>query len=56
MQNATWIINNLKVYKKQVLNGQVADSGSPASLSTLFPIASILSLLLLPGVTAYFLL
>ena len=56
VQNATWIINSLKVYKKQVLSGQVGDNGSSASLSTLFPFAYILSLLLLPGVAAYLLL
>jgi len=44
--NASWIINHLQVYKKQVLTGQV---GGSASLFTRPPFASAFSLLLLVG-------
>ena len=44
-QNATWIINHLKVYKKQLLNGQIGDTGSSASLSVPSVFVAILSLL-----------
>ena len=50
MQNATWIINHLKVYKKRLLNGQVGgDSGSFVTPSGL---ASMFSLSLLFGIAA----
>jgi len=44
--NATWIINHLQVYRKQVLTGQV---GGSASLFTQPPFTSAFSLLLLVG-------
>jgi len=47
--NATWIINHLLVYKKQLLTGQVGDSGSSVSFSVPSIFASIFCLLLLFG-------
>jgi len=49
--NATWIINHLKVYKKRLLTGQVAN-GSSGSFITPSAFASMFSLSLLFGVVA----
>ncbi|KAF9645871.1 hypothetical protein BDM02DRAFT_3172556 [Thelephora ganbajun] len=54
--NATWIINHLKVYKKQLLNGQIGTNGASARLSTPPAFASIFYLSLLFGVAATLLL
>lgn len=52
VQNATWIINNLKVFKKQLLNGQIEGNGSSASLSASSALVSIFSLSLLFALSA----
>ena len=52
IQNATWIINHLLVYKKQVLNGQVGNNGSSANLFMPSVFTSIFTLSLLFGVAA----
>jgi len=52
VQNTTWVINHLKVYKKQLLNGQIGDTGSSVSLFTPSTFTSISCSLLLFGIAA----
>ena len=50
VQNATWIINHLKVYEKRVLNGEIGANGSSASFITPSALVSMFSLSLLFGI------
>ena len=56
VQNATWIINHLKVYEKRVLNGEIGANGSSASLITPSVLVSMFSPSLLLVVAASLLL